>query len=131
MITVHMCRDLSRVQDGLGERLGVLLQWLATLVAGIIVSMVTEWRLTMLMAVAGLLIAVSTAVLSVVSLLLQTLFDWIWENPTFCIFHQNWDFAACTCTLYMYYIEHLECLNYKCAKYEQLQFTISELRSFL
>ena len=73
MIIVHMCRDLSRVQDGLGERLGVLLQWLATLVAGIIVSMVTEWRLTMLMAVAGLLIAVSTAVLSVVSLLLQTL----------------------------------------------------------
>ena len=61
-----MCRDVAQVQDGLGERLGLLLQWLATLVAGVIVSVVTEWRLTLLMGFAGLLIAASTAVLSVV-----------------------------------------------------------------
>ena len=62
-----MCaRDVAQVQDGLGERLGLLLQWLATLVAGVIVSVVTEWRLTLLMGFAGLLIATSTAVLSVV-----------------------------------------------------------------
>ena len=59
-------RDVAQVQDGLGERLGLLLQWLATLVAGVIVSVVTEWRLTLLMGFAGLLIAASTAVLSVV-----------------------------------------------------------------
>ena len=61
-----VCRDVGRVQEGLGEKLGLLLQWLATLVAGVIVSLVTEWRLTLLMGFAGLLIAASTALLSVV-----------------------------------------------------------------
>ena len=63
---VCMCRDVGRVREGLGEKLGLLLQWLATLVAGVIVSLVTEWRLTLLMGFAGLLIAGSTALLSVV-----------------------------------------------------------------
>ena len=61
------CRDVSRLQDGLGERLGLLVQWLATLVAGVITSLWVEWRLTLLMALAGILIASSTAALSVVS----------------------------------------------------------------
>ena len=58
---------MDRVQDGLGEKLGLLLQWTATLVAGVVVSLITEWRLTLLMAFAGLLIALSTALLSIVS----------------------------------------------------------------
>ena len=39
---------------------------MSTLVVGVIVSMVTEWRLTLLMAFAGLLIAMSTALLTMV-----------------------------------------------------------------
>jgi hypothetical protein len=54
------------VEEGLGEKLGLLLQWMATLVAGVIVSLYTEWRLTLLIAFAGLLVAASTALLSVV-----------------------------------------------------------------
>ena len=42
---------------------------MATLVAGVIVSLYTEWRLTLLIAFAGLLIAASTALLSVVRIL--------------------------------------------------------------
>ena len=63
------CRDVGKVEEGLGDKLGLLLQWMATLVAGVIISAYTEWRLTLLMAFAGLLIAGSTAVLSVVSTL--------------------------------------------------------------
>jgi ABC-type multidrug transport system fused ATPase/permease subunit len=55
------------VEEGLGEKLGLLLQWMATLVAGVIVSLYTEWRLTLLIAFAGLLVAASTALLSVVT----------------------------------------------------------------
>lgn len=54
------------MEEGLGEKLGLLIQWMATLVAAVIVSLVIEWRLTLLMAFAGLLIAMSTALLSVV-----------------------------------------------------------------
>lgn len=54
------------MEEGLGEKLGLLIQWIATLVAAVIVSLVIEWRLTLLMAFAGLLIAMSTALLSVV-----------------------------------------------------------------
>ena len=54
------------MEEGLGEKLGLLLQWMATLVAGVIVSLYTEWRLTLLIAFAGLLVAASTALLSVV-----------------------------------------------------------------
>lgn len=61
-----LCRDVDRVEEGLGEKLGLLIQWLATLVAAVIVSLVIEWRLTLLMAFAGLLIVMSTALLSVV-----------------------------------------------------------------
>jgi ATP-binding cassette subfamily B (MDR/TAP) protein 1 len=64
-VTSRLTQDVGRVQEGLGEKLGLLLQWLATLVAGVIVSLVTEWRLTLLMGFAGLLIAASTALLSV------------------------------------------------------------------
>lgn len=64
---VCVCRDVDRVQEGLGEKLGLLIQWTSTLVAGVIVSLLTEWRLTLLMAFAGLLIALSTALLSIVS----------------------------------------------------------------
>ena len=60
-------RDVGKVEEGLGEKLGLLLQWMVTLIAGVVVSLYTEWRLTLVMALAGLLIAVSTAVLSVVS----------------------------------------------------------------
>lgn len=59
-------RDVDKVKDGLGEKLGILIQWMSTLVVGVIVSMVTEWRLTLLMAFAGLLIAMSTALLTMV-----------------------------------------------------------------
>ena len=64
---------MGKVEEGLGEKLGLLLQWMATLVAGVIVSLLTEWRLTLLMAFAGLLIAGSTAVLSVVGFLVEVL----------------------------------------------------------
>ena len=57
------------MEEGLGEKQGLLLQWMATLVAGVIVSLYTEWRLTLLIAFAGLLIAASTALLSVVRIL--------------------------------------------------------------
>lgn len=60
------CRDVDSVEEGLGEKLGLLIQWMATLVAAVTVSLVIEWRLTLLMAFAGLLIAMSTALLSVV-----------------------------------------------------------------
>ena len=63
------CRDVGKVEEGLGEKQGLLLQWMATLVAGVIVSLYTEWRLTLLIAFAGLLIAASTALLSVVRIL--------------------------------------------------------------
>lgn len=61
-----LCRDVAHVEEGLGEKLGLLIQWVATLVAGVAVSLTIEWRLTLLMAFAGLLIAMSTALLSVV-----------------------------------------------------------------
>lgn len=61
---------MDHVEEGLGEKLGLLIQWIATLVAAVIVSLVIEWRLTLLMAFAGLLIAMSTALLSVVLCLL-------------------------------------------------------------
>ena len=65
-----LCRDVDGVEEGLGEKLGLLIQWMATLVAAVIVSLVIEWRLTLLMAFAGLLIVMSTALLSVVLCLL-------------------------------------------------------------
>ena len=67
--TLYHCRDVGRVEEGMGEKLGLLLQWMATLVAGVTISLYTEWRLALLMAFAGLLIASSTAALSLVGVL--------------------------------------------------------------
>ena len=66
---------MQKVQEGVGEKLGLLLQWLATLAAGVTISLYTEWRLALLMAFAALLIAGSTAALSAVSLPV----DWIFQ----------------------------------------------------
>ena len=40
----------------------------------------------------------------------------VWENPTFCKFHQNWDFGI---TMY------IACPSYKFAKYEHLQLLLN------
>jgi ABC-type multidrug transport system fused ATPase/permease subunit len=68
-VVSRITEDVGKVEEGLGEKQGLLLQWTATLVAGVIVSLYTEWRLTLLIAFAGLLIAASTALLSVVRIL--------------------------------------------------------------
>ena len=41
--------DIDKIRDGTGYKLGMLVQYLSTFTASIIVALISEWRLTLLL----------------------------------------------------------------------------------
>ena len=55
---------MDKIHDGIGDKVGLLIQWLATFVGGFVVAFTSEWRLTLfllafapLLAIAGFMMA--------------------------------------------------------------------------
>ena len=64
--TLHLsyCSDVDKIHDGIGDKVGLFIQWMASFVGGFVVAFIEDWRLTLLLlvflpflAIAGFLIA--------------------------------------------------------------------------
>ena len=43
------CSDVDKIHDGIGDKVALLIQWLATFFGGFVVAFIREWRLTLLL----------------------------------------------------------------------------------
>lgn len=59
-VTVALCQ-VNTVQDGIGERLAVFLQYFSTFIAGIVMGFVRGWKLTLVTCAGMPLLAISIA----------------------------------------------------------------------
>ncbi len=48
-IFIMLCRDVWNIENGIGDKLGTLIQWTATFVAGYTVGFISGWKLTLIM----------------------------------------------------------------------------------
>ena len=52
------CSDVTKVQDGIGDKLGNFFQWISTCIAGMVIGFVYGWKLSLaIMATSPLLVA--------------------------------------------------------------------------
>lgn len=68
------CSDIELIRDGIGSRLSILIQWVATFVSGFIIGFTQEWRLTLMLLGVVPFIAISVAVFSFVGFYCLCLF---------------------------------------------------------
>jgi len=69
MYTLHTLynSDVQKIHDGIGDKVALLLQWLATFVGGFVIGFVRDWRLTLLLMVFAPFLALGGFVMSKVS----------------------------------------------------------------
>ena len=60
--------DVDKIRDGIGDKLALLVQWIATFFAGFAVAFISDWRLTLFMLGITPVIAVVAGVFSKVCL---------------------------------------------------------------
>ena len=46
---VFLFRDIDKIREGLGDKLGIIIQWLSTAVSGFVLCFIYSWRLTLVM----------------------------------------------------------------------------------
>ena len=63
----HTPSDIEKIHEGIGDKLAILFQWVATFFAGIVIGFSKEWRLTLFMLGITPLIAVCAIVFTKVS----------------------------------------------------------------
>ena len=43
------CSDVDKIHNGIGDKVGLIIQWMATFVGGFVVAFIKDWRLTLLL----------------------------------------------------------------------------------
>ena len=61
------CSDIEKIHDGIGDKLAILIQWVATFFAGFAIGFSQEWRLTLFMLGVTPFIAILTTIFAKVS----------------------------------------------------------------
>ena len=59
--------DIEKIHDGIGDKVALFVQWIATFFGGFIIGFVKEWRLTLLLVAFTPFLAICGAFFSVVS----------------------------------------------------------------
>lgn len=59
--------DIGKIHDGIGDKIALLIQWVATFFGGFIIGFVREWRLTLLLVAFTPFLALGGAVMAKVS----------------------------------------------------------------
>lgn len=65
-LTVYFS-DVDKIHDGIGDKIALLIQWIATFFGGFIVGFVREWRLTLLLLAFTPFLALGGAIMAKVS----------------------------------------------------------------
>ncbi len=49
MLPPSACSDVGKIHAGIGDKVALLLQWLAVFVGGFVIGFVRDWRLTLVL----------------------------------------------------------------------------------
>ncbi|XP_052792183.1 ATP-dependent translocase ABCB1-like isoform X2 [Mya arenaria] len=60
----RLTNDISKIHDGIGDKIGVFFQWMSAFVAGFTVGFVYGWKLTLVILAISPLLAVAAAIMS-------------------------------------------------------------------
>ena len=63
----HPCRDVNKIQAGIGDKLGIMFQWITCFFAGLAIGFVFGWELTLVMLAVSPIMGIAGAVMSKVS----------------------------------------------------------------
>ncbi len=58
-----LCSDVYKINEGIGDKLGMLLQSLTTFITGIIIGFVKGWKLTLVILAVSPLLGISAAII--------------------------------------------------------------------
>ena len=64
---VYLCSDVSKIQEGIGDKLASFLRYIGQFIAGYAVAFIHGWKLTLVITVASPLIILAGAIMSQVS----------------------------------------------------------------
>lgn len=59
-----LCSDVYKINEGIGDKLGMLLQSLTTFITGIIIGFVKGWKLTLVILAVSPLLGISAAIIA-------------------------------------------------------------------
>ena len=51
--------DMDKIHDGIGDKVGLFIQWVSTFFGGFIIGFIKDWRLTLLLLIFAPLLAIS------------------------------------------------------------------------
>ena len=60
---MYFCSDVNKIQEGIGEKLGMIFQMVSQFFAGFIVGFVYGWQLTLVILAVSPLLAISGGVM--------------------------------------------------------------------
>ena len=61
------CSDIHKIQDGIGDKVGTLIQWICGAIAGFVIGFVYGWKLTLVILAVSPLLVVSAGLFGKVS----------------------------------------------------------------
>lgn len=67
MLIFHMKSDVYKIQEGIGDKAGMLIQAYTTLIASFIIGFLQGWKLTLVLLAVSPLLAISAALYSKVN----------------------------------------------------------------
>ena len=47
VVSIAQCSDILKIYDGIGDKNGLLFQWMATFISGFVIGFVNSWRLSL------------------------------------------------------------------------------------
>jgi len=56
--------DVDKIHDGIGDKVSLFIQWVATFVGGFIVAFIRDWRLTLLLVLFAPLLIIGGALMT-------------------------------------------------------------------
>ena len=59
-----LCSDVEKIRAGIGDKLSIFIQWIATFVTGFVIAFVRSWRFTLLLLAFTPFLVITGAVLS-------------------------------------------------------------------
>ncbi|KAM5157180.1 ATP-binding cassette sub-family B member 5-like [Mantella aurantiaca] len=63
-LNTRLTEDINKINDGIGDKVGHLVQNIATFVAGLLIGLINGWKLALVLMATGPVVAISTAISS-------------------------------------------------------------------
>ena len=64
LLTHFSFRDIDKIREGIGDKLGIIIQWLTTAVGGFVLGFIYSWKLTLVILATSPLMGLTGALMA-------------------------------------------------------------------